>query len=213
MCLCDDESESCKGSSRPGQPSGSCPCTRPPTTSSPFLVISSLLASTASSEPRRSGRGGTRPVLPLNMDQWAAHRARLQQRDMCGRPFRSKRNLQERCSAWSGADMCSAFAAARSMPRARMGVRGSGPTQSRALEARCHVLVFPIPSLDRCAIPLLRPSHPSTASRSWWRLGRHDRSSIHLTLGQQSPDDPGHLVGQRDPHQHRRLAGQHAPKP
>ena len=37
--------------------------------------------------------------------------------------------------------------------------------------------------------------------------------SIHATSRQQSPDDPSHLVGQRDPHQHRWLAGQHAPKP
>jgi hypothetical protein len=92
-------------------------------------------------------------------------------------------------------------------------VRGSGPAQSRALEAHCHVLVFPIPSLDRRAIPLLRPSHPSTASRSRRRLHRRNRSSIHATSRQQSPDDPSHLVGQRDPHQHRWLAGQHAPKP
>src|SRR3954447_7113042 len=42
-------------------------------------------------------------------------------RDMCGRPLRSKRNLQERCGALSGADMCAASAAARSMPRAQMG--------------------------------------------------------------------------------------------
>ena len=76
-------------------------------------------------------------------------------RDMCGRPFRSKRNLQERCSAWSGADMCSASGAARSMPRARMGVRGSGPDQGRVLKVRCCTLVFPTPSLDWSAIPFL----------------------------------------------------------
>src|SRR3954452_15814864 len=29
----------------------------------------------------------------------------LPQCDMCGRPLRSKRNLQERCGPWSGADM------------------------------------------------------------------------------------------------------------
>src|SRR3982750_4252720 len=74
--------------------------------------------------------------------------------DMCGRPLRSKRNLQERCGPWSGADMCAAFDAAH-MPQARMGVRGSGPIQGYALEALVAKLVFPIPSLDRCAIPLL----------------------------------------------------------
>src|SRR4051794_9832004 len=55
--------------------------------------------------------------------------------DLCGRPLRSKRNLQERCGTWSGADMCAASAAARSMPRAQMGVRRSGPIQAHALEA------------------------------------------------------------------------------
>src|SRR4051812_40540341 len=74
--------------------------------------------------------------------------------DMCGRPLRSKRNLQERCGPWSGADMCAAFDAAHT-PQARMGVRGSGPIQAHALEALVAKLVFLIPSLDRCAIPLL----------------------------------------------------------
>ena len=76
--------------------------------------------------------------------------------DMCGRPLRSKRNLQERCGPWSGADMCAAFDAAHT-PQARMGVRGSGPIQGQghALEALVVKLVFQIPSLDRCAIPLL----------------------------------------------------------
>src|SRR3954468_21707961 len=43
---------------------------------------------------------------------------------MCGRPFGSKRNLQERCGTWSGADMCAAFDAAQAQahtPQARMG--------------------------------------------------------------------------------------------
>src|SRR5215204_2494106 len=74
--------------------------------------------------------------------------------DMCGRPLRSKRNLQERCGPWSGADMCAAFDAAHT-PRAQMGVRGSGPIQAHALEALVAKLVILIPSLDRCAIPLL----------------------------------------------------------
>src|SRR3954451_6615382 len=69
--------------------------------------------------------------------------------DMCGRPLRSKRNLQERCGPWSGADMCAASAAARSMPRAQMGVRRSGPIQAHALEALVAKLVFLIRSLDR----------------------------------------------------------------
>ena len=66
--------------------------------------------------------------------------------DMCGRPRRCKKNLFEQRGAWSGADMCPASAAACHMPPARMGVRGAGPIQSRALKARIHDLVFPIPS-------------------------------------------------------------------
>src|SRR5436190_15855020 len=67
---------------------------------------------------------------------------------MCGRPLRSKRNLQERCGTWSGADMCAAFDAAHT-PRAQMGVRRSGPIQAHALEALVAKLVFLIRSLDR----------------------------------------------------------------
>ena len=66
--------------------------------------------------------------------------------DMCGRPRRCKKNLFEEHGAWSGADMCPASAAACHMPPARMGVRGAGPIQPRALKARIHDLVFPIPS-------------------------------------------------------------------
>ena len=72
--------------------------------------------------------------------------------DMCGRPFGSKKNLRARCGASAGADMCPAFAAAGHVPRARMGVCGSGPLQPRALEALVHDLAVPSPSLDRCAI-------------------------------------------------------------
>src|SRR3954447_13411110 len=74
--------------------------------------------------------------------------------DMCGRPLRSKRNLEERCGPWSGADMCAAFDAAHT-PQARMGVRRSGPIQAHALDALVAKLVFLIRSLDRSAIPLL----------------------------------------------------------
>src|SRR3954462_6020246 len=69
--------------------------------------------------------------------------------DLCGRPFGSKRNLQERSGPWSGADMCAAFDAARSMPRAQMGVRRSGPIQAHALAALVAKLVVPIRSFDR----------------------------------------------------------------
>src|SRR4051794_30705395 len=49
---------SCGGSSHPAHPSGSCQCIRLPTTFSPSLATSSRLAPTASSERRRSRRGG-----------------------------------------------------------------------------------------------------------------------------------------------------------
>src|SRR5687767_10974504 len=80
--------------------------------------------------------------------------------DMCGRPLRSKRNLQERCGTWSGADMCAAFDAAHT-PQAQMGVRRSGPIQAHALEAPVAKLVFLIRSLDRapslsCDLPTPR---------------------------------------------------------
>ena len=66
--------------------------------------------------------------------------------DMCGRPRWCKKNFFEEHGAWSGADMCPASAAACHMPPARMGVRGAGPIQARALKARIRDLVFPIPS-------------------------------------------------------------------
>src|SRR3954449_9315849 len=65
--------------------------------------------------------------------------------DMCGRPLWRKKNFLDWCSARSGADMCAAFDAAHT-PQARMGVRGSGPNQSHALEAPVAKLVFLIPS-------------------------------------------------------------------
>src|SRR5918995_832937 len=85
-----DENASCKGSSRPGQPSGSCPCTRPPTTSVPFLVISSLLALTASSAPKRSRRGATRPVSRPDSSRWATRRACARQRDNAAKRDRKR---------------------------------------------------------------------------------------------------------------------------
>ena len=77
----DGENESCKGSSHADQLSGSCPCTRPPTTSSPFLVILSPLALTACSAPKRSRHGAMRPVSRPDISQWATRRACARQRD------------------------------------------------------------------------------------------------------------------------------------
>ena len=75
------ERESCKGSSRPGQPNAFCRCTRPPTTSSPFPATSSPLPRTASSELRRSRRGGARPGSPCNPGRHGPHRGCHRQRD------------------------------------------------------------------------------------------------------------------------------------
>lgn len=44
-------------------------------------------------------------------------------------------------------------------------------------------------------------------------LCRRDRRLVDSAPGHQSPDDPRHLVGQRHPHQHRRLARQHPAQP
>ena len=55
--------------------------------------------------------------------------------------------------------MCPASAAAGHMPRARMGVRESGPHHYSALEALPVRLVLPTPSHRRCAIPVRRPPH------------------------------------------------------
>src|SRR3954470_20916648 len=80
---------------------------------------------------------------------------------MCGRPLRSKRNLQERRGPWWGADMCAAFDAAQAhTPQARMGVRGSGPIQAHALDALVAKLVVPIPSLDRAPSLSFDPPTP-----------------------------------------------------
>ena len=64
-------------------------------------------------------------------------------------------------------DMCAASDAAH-MPRARMGVRGSGPIQDHALEAPVAKLVFLIPSqsplrhLSPVTFP--RPNSPAEAT-------------------------------------------------
>src|SRR3954452_22643535 len=64
------------------------------------------------------------------------------------------------CGAGSGAAMCPASAAAAHRPRARMGVRRSGPHHGSALEALSLRLVLLIPPHRR-----LRHTCPSTFSR------------------------------------------------
>ena len=55
----------------------------------------------------------------------------------------------------SGAAMCPASGAASSWPRARMGIRGSGPHHWSALEALPVRLVLLTPPYRRYAIPVL----------------------------------------------------------
>jgi hypothetical protein len=85
-----------------------------------------------------------------------------------------------------------------SMPRARSALSRSG---------------FPDPVSSTGA-----PSSPSTYLRlqqphSHECLRSRDRSSVDSSFRHQGPDHTGHLVGQRHPDQHWRLAGQHAGDP
>jgi hypothetical protein len=85
-----------------------------------------------------------------------------------------------------------------SMPRARSALSRSG---------------FPDPVSSTGA-----PSSPSTYLRlqqphSHECLRSRDRSSVDSSFRHQGPDHTGHLVGQRHPDQHWRLAGQHAGHP
>jgi IS1 family transposase len=79
-----------QGFKSPGQPSGSCPCTRPPTTPSPCLVISLPLELTASFEMRRLRHGAMRPVSAPDMASCAASRGQIRQVDKA-RAIASKR--------------------------------------------------------------------------------------------------------------------------
>ncbi len=97
-------------------------------------------------------------------------------------------------------------------PRARMGVRGSGPHHWNALEALPMRLVLLIPPrrlAPYLSFDLLTPLTASRPSRS----GGYGRSSVAFSLRQQCPGDTGILVRQCDNHQHRRLTLEHAPEP
>src|SRR3954452_6499837 len=100
-----------------------------------------------------------------------------------------------------------------SWPRARMGVRGSGPHHWNALEALPMRLVLLTPPHRRCAIPVLRPPHAVDSLTPVHRLSGHGRSSIHPALGEQRPGHTGVLVRQSYDDQHGRLAGEHAGQP
>jgi hypothetical protein len=164
--------------------------------------------------PHREMAGaGSRPNTPSENEAdpaLSAHHVRVC--DMCGRPTRRKRNLQDQSSARSGADMCAASNAAHT-PRARMGVRGSGPIHAPRARGACRKAGFPDP-VSVTVAPFLSFDLPAPQQpRRCNRLRGGTWSLISSTLGHQGPDDPGHLVGQGHPHQHRRLARQHAGHP
>jgi hypothetical protein len=95
--------------------------------------------------------------------------------------------------------------------RARKGARRSGPNQSQVLAALVDKLSrFRL--VDHCAISLLRSSH-AQQSHSRERLCRRGWSLVNPASRHESPDDASHLVGQRHPHQHRRLARYHTRHP
>ena len=80
------------------------------------------------------------------------------------------------------------------------------------LEAQWKALVFLIPSRRLLRHTLLRSSLRFDVSRSCW-LGRHDRSSVDIALGQERPDYAGVLVRQGDDDQHLGLSLQHLAQP
>src|SRR4029079_11992337 len=92
--------------------------------------------------------------------------------------------------------------------RARMGVRGPEPNHKSVLQARWVHLVLPAPSRRLLRHTLLRPTTPATTSGPPGLRSGGDRSSVVFLLYKQRPDDPRHLVGERDGHQHARLASQ-----
>ena len=125
--------------------------------------------------------------------------------DMCGRPLRSKKNLQD------GSARRRVLTCVRPLMR-RVTCRGPvWESADRihfnlARSRRSSMTWFSRSRLiNRCAIPpsdLPAPRQP----RDRERLRRRDRSSIDVSRCEQSPDDARHLVGQCDADQHGRLA-------
>jgi hypothetical protein len=74
--------------------------------------------------------------------------------DMCGRPQRCKKNLLEKQSKERGRVLTCVRPLLRLVTCRRpvWEFAERGPIQPRALKAPIHDLVFPIPSLDHCAI-------------------------------------------------------------
>ena len=85
-------------------------------------------------------------------------------------------------------------------------------SKRRARGALLHT-GFPDPVSSTVAPSLSFDLPPPQQPHRRERLHAHGRSSVDPTFGHQGPDHAGHLVGQCYPHQHRRLAGQHARQP
>lgn len=86
------------------------------------------------------------------------HGPGLQSRDAaqpCVTAPRARGIFGAAAGASSGADMCPASVAAVYMPRARMVFAGRVQIRAACSRALRCALVFPLPSHDRCAIPLL----------------------------------------------------------
>src|SRR5690554_4935436 len=98
-----------------------------------------------------------------------------------------------------------------SLPRALMGVRGSGPHHWNALAALAMRLVLLTVPHRHCTIPVLRPPHLVDSLTAAGRSGGNGWSAVDPAL--QCPDHAKILVRQSDNHQHRRLACEHARKP
>nr|BAH90374.1 hypothetical protein [uncultured bacterium] len=119
------------------------------------------------------------------------------------------RGVADQFRALSGADMYPASVAAIVMPRARMVFADQVPNQRRVLAGTLlqagssDPVSRPLRQTSPCPLPLRRP-------RDLDGLHRCGRSPVDVTVSHQSPDDARHLVRQRDPHQHRRLARQHS---
>ena len=101
------------------------------------------------------------------------------------------------------------------------GSHAAGPDGSSRIRSKseprawstCRNTGFPDPVSVTVAPSLSFDLPTPQQSHSRERLRRRDWSLINPASRHQSPDDAGHLVGQRDPHQHRRLACYHAGHP
>ena len=169
MCRFDDESGSCKASSRRVRRSGSCPCMPPPTILSPFPVTSPPPERTGSFEPRRfwhgacGGCGGLiRPTPALTVSE---RRSRDKPLERSGpdhvRPHFSQAHEQP------GRKFTCAGATTR-VETARLQVAGFG---AAVLVHACrHLQLF-----HHSPSPHLRPNAPAISGRGVFGMARRGR--------------------------------------